>query len=503
MRAPETNAARPRLHAPEFVVEPRRKPFLVSSADSLFRNSAKLFVIWGLVTLAAAAYWKLTPGEYESEMTFLVRNSRSDVVVSADGSSSSPQKLADVSDAQMATEVQILSSRELAERLIPAAAGPAASNKQRESALAGLRKNLIVAPVVKSNMIRVRYSNADPKRVTAVLDALASAYVSEHLQLHGNAGSEGFFEGEAEQAESRWKDAQRKLSDFRQREGVSNVAAQKDLLLTRQNELETALHQAEADLRDAIRRIESMRPRLAGMAQRVETQNRRVPNQYSAERLNTLLAELRNRRTDLVSKYLPNDRQVIQLDRQISDTEGALSEVRAGAAREDTSDINPLRQSLENELSRSESAEAGLRGRIEAMRAQNSQYLARLNKLDRLAPDEQQLSRETKIAEDSYLLYAKRREEAIVGRRMDEQKMANVVLAERPRQPTAPKSRLGSVIPLFILGIVLGTLAVLLTASRKAEFTPWALEAATGIPVLGTVPVRKASAGRGAIRERA
>ena len=55
--------------------------------------------VWILVTLAAATYWKRTPRDFESEMTFLVRNNRAEVVVNPDGSSYMQQRQADVSDA--------------------------------------------------------------------------------------------------------------------------------------------------------------------------------------------------------------------------------------------------------------------------------------------------------------------------------------------------------------------------------------------------------------------
>jgi polysaccharide biosynthesis protein PslE len=353
-----------------------------------------------------------------------------------------------------------------------------------------LQRDLQAAPVVKSNMIRARYSNTDPERAMAVLEALATAYLDQHLQLHSNSTSFEFFDKQASDAQGRWKEAQQRLLDFQQSSGVASAAEEKELLLRRQGDLEASLHQVEADWRDSTRRIDSIRPRLDSMSSRVDTQKRRVPNQYSTERLGTMLAELQNRRTELLAKYRPTERIVTQLDQQIADTQKAFDEAQRRVSTEEASDINPLKQSLETELSRTEASEAGLRGRLQVLRGQDQAYHAQLMKLDQMIPQEQQLQREAKVAEENYLLYAKRREEARIGRRMDEEKIANVVLSEKARVPVAPKSRLSQLITLYVLGLAIGVLLIALLARMgRTVHTPWALEGIAKAPVLGTVPV--------------
>ena len=470
------------------------RSILLSVVDALFRNWPWILPVWILVTLGAATYWKRTPRDFESEMTFLVRNNRAEVVVNPDGSSFMQQRQADVSDAQMSTELQLMGSRELLEKLIPATGYPAATEAEREAAVGRLQRDLQSAPVVKSNMIRMRYANPDPKRVMAVLETLATVYTEQHIQMHGNSASLDFFDQQSKESEKRWKDAQQKLLEFQQGSGVVSAMEEKELLLRRQIELQTSLHLAEAELKDTSQRIDSIRPRLQAMAQRVGTVERRVPNQYSAERLSTMLAELQNRRTELLSKYRATERVVTQIDQQIADTTRAFQEATSRVATEEVSDINPLRQTLETELGRAEGAEAGLRGRIQEMRSQDRAYHAELVKLDRLMPKEQQLQREVKVSEDNYLLYSKRREEARIGQRMDEQKIANVVLSGKPRLPSAPKSRLNMILTLYVLAMMLSVLAAgLLARLRKTVYTAWDLEGIADVPVLGTVPVHKST----------
>ncbi|HEY3738976.1 MAG TPA: Wzz/FepE/Etk N-terminal domain-containing protein [Bryobacteraceae bacterium] len=460
--------------------------------DSLFRNWKWLATLWIVATVAAAAYYFLGPREYETEMTFLVRNSRADVVVNPDGSSSMLQRQADVSDAQLSTEVEMLSSRAIAVKLLPYAGFAGGTDVDREHALGKLRRSLTVAPVVKSNMIRVRYTSRSQTSGVPLLDAMAAAYLEEHLSLRGSAGSYEFFDQQTTEAENRWKDAQKKLLAFEQTTGIVSGAEEKGLLLRRQIDLQVTLHQAEAELKETGHRIDSIRPRLDTMAARIETQNRHVPNQYSVERLNTMLTELSNRRTEMLSKYRATDRSVTQLDQQIADTTRALDDAQKRVSTEEQTDVNPLRQSLEGELAREVGAEAGLRGRIQTMLEQDRAYRIQLAKIDQDLPLEQQLEHDSKVAEENYLLYAKRREEARIGQRMDQDKIANVVLAAPPQAPVLPKSRSGPLLAAYLLALVFSVAVVAITArSRRTVNTPWDLAAITDAPVLGTVPVHR------------
>jgi uncharacterized protein involved in exopolysaccharide biosynthesis len=458
------------------------------AADALFRSWRWTLAVWVLATIAVSVYALLVPREYESEMTFLVNNNRADALASADGNAAAPRP-ADISDQQISTEVQILASRELASQALPAT-GFTGTAIERERALARLQKNLQIAPVLKANMIRVRYFAADPSQAANVLKALAAAYRDQHARLHGNPGQLGFFNQQSAEAEKKLKDADNKLLEFQQGSGIVSAAEQKQMLLSRQIELQVTLHQAEAELKETTNRIASVKPRLEAMSHRIATQTRRVPNQYSVERLNTMLTELQNRRTELLSKYRAGERIVTQLDQQIADTKKALQSAESSASTEEVSDVNPLRQSLEAELSRLEAAEAGLAGRIQAMRRQDSTYRGELAKLETLAPVEQEYQREEKVAESNYLLYDKKREEARFSQSLDEEKIANVVLVEKPSLPVLPKSRAAQLSIVYLLALLVGGIVVALASRMKQTVeTPWALEEAAAVPVLGTVPV--------------
>ena len=93
------------------------------------------------------------------------------------------------------------------------------------------------------------------------------------------------------------------------------------------------------------------------------TQSKQLPNQYSAERLNTMMVELQNKRTQLLTKFRPDDRLVKEVDEQIRTTREALAQGRIRRPRSKKRPIlNPLRQTLETELSRARLDQSGAQG---------------------------------------------------------------------------------------------------------------------------------------------
>jgi tyrosine-protein kinase Etk/Wzc len=97
------------------------------------------------------------------------------------------------------------------------------------------------------------------------------------------------------------------------------------------------------------------------------------------------------------------------------------------------------------------------------------------------------MSRARKEAEDNYLLYAKKTEEARIAESLDQQKISNVAIAETPTEPHLPSK---PDVPLNIaLGVVLACFLSLGGAFTAEYFSdtvaqPAELEELTGLPVL-------------------
>src|SRR6185295_2455057 len=162
------------------------------------------------------------------------------------------------------------------------------------------------------------------------------------------------------------------------------------------------------------------------------------------------------KRTQLLTKFKPDDRLVKETDQQLRTTREALDRATKQTSTEQSTDLNPLRQTLETELARARVDQAGALGRSEMLAAQVREYQNQLSKLEGITAEYDDLSRKVKESGENYQLYNKKEEEARITDELDQNKITNVSIAEAPVQPQLPvkPNRLIN----FGLGLVLGLL---------------------------------------------
>ena len=463
--------------------------------DRLFREkrlATMLLVCW---TAAMAGYFIFSPPSYEAQIQFLINNNRAGAVVSPEFNNG-PVPRDYVDEAVVATEIQLLSNQDLLREVVEKA-GLAQGGDDAEIAVKHLRKDLKVSPVLKANMIKASYASSNPSEVKAVLEALADGYLSEHLRAHGSQGAYELFDKQANFYQQQLRTLQDQLSAFHQQRSIVTLAEQKDLNLRKLMDLQAALKDTEAAQSANSGKITKLRYQLAHLDPRITTQARKVPNQYSVERLNTMLVEFQNRRTELAAKFQPQDRLIQEVDKQIADTKEALNRANIMSSTEETTDINPLRQSLEAELAKADVSDTELRAHVSSLTQEIAGYQQSISGLQSASADDDQLLRKIKENEDNFFLYSKKREEARIEQAMDRQKIANVALVERPRLPTVATAKLSvTFMASYLLGclLIIG-LALAVAITRPSVYTAWELEVLTGLPVLASVPHQRISPG--------
>ena len=219
-----------------------------------------------------------------------------------------------------------------------------------------------------------------------------------------------------------------------------------------------------------------------------------VPNQYSVERLTTMLAELENRRTLALLKFRAEDPMILEITTEITNTKDALDRATKLASKEESSDVNPLRTALEGDLARAELQETSLRARRQSVAEALSAYRARLAEVEKASIEHDELERQRKQAEENFVLYSRKQEESRIADSLDQQKIANVAIAEFPTAPHLPASSslwLNIGLGLVVAAFASTGLVVALEWIAAPFHTPAQLEAATGYPVLATIPFER------------
>ena len=416
----------------------------------------------GLAGLVTA----IMPRTYESQMKFLVNNERADLVITPEKNQAAAPP-SEVTETQVNSEIELLKSHDNLEtivrnhRLYQKPGAPKVTAQPSRLAVARatltLSRGLNISAIRKTNIIDVSYRASDPDLAVDVLNDLGSRYLSAHLAAHSAPGTYQFFTDEAEKYSRQLVQARAALSEFHRRERLFSLPQQQSAAVEQLVATEAQLKNVTAELAEQQTRLAENQRQLSGSPERIATQVKQIPNQYAAEHLEGMLADLRSRRIDLAMKFKPTDRLITELDQQIAAAEQQLAAIQAGSATEQTTDLDTLHQAFRGDAAKGEVALRALDTRRAQLTVMRQSYLDQLDKMDRNTGNLQSLEQYEKEALDNYTLYTHRLDEARLAESLDAQKFSNVTMIEKPVSsplPASPKLSLNLAVGM-LMGIFL------------------------------------------------
>jgi uncharacterized protein HemX len=198
---------------------------------------------------------------------------------------------------------------------------------------------------------------------------LSDEYLAMHLAMHSTPGTYAFFQQQTDHLKSELEQAEKELTALA---GHQNLIAPAD---QRKEALEAAPRSSVISWRSRRRfanrpRASSPRPGAAGHRSAGDDNEATAAEQGSVQSAHTMIAELQNKRTELLTKFNADDRLVKEVDEQIANTQAALTNATVIVATEEATDINPTWQKLQIERADAALQLAGLRSRAERLRTQ-------------------------------------------------------------------------------------------------------------------------------------
>ncbi len=286
--------------------------------------------------------------------------------------------------------------------------------------------------------------------------------------------------------------AEAQMIEFTRGKGVVSAALERDLTLQKLSEAESADLGLQASIAETSERVRSLESKLRDLPERRVTQVRNADNPQLQEKLNSKLLELELRRTELLTKFQPSYRLVQELDQQIAQAKSAIEAEDLKPLRDELTEQNPEHEWASAERIKTQVEMQSLEERHSVARVQVARYHLAAQKLGENAVTQSDLEGKLKAAEDKYLLYANKREEARIGDALDENGILNVAIAEQPRVPALPAWPLLAATLSSIAAASVFSTAVVFAADyldpsfRTAEEVIQFL----GTPVLASLPAR-------------
>jgi len=445
----------------------------------VFRQRRLASVIFLGILLGGILTGLLLPRRYEAQMKMLVNRERVDPVVTPNPAMPVPAEPAPViSEEDLNSEVELLKSRDLLENVALACGLPSRGTavwermiERANDALRGvtptpetrlartvqkLEERLVVDPLRKTALIRVTYAARDPQLAARVLQTLATMYQEKHAAVHRPAGTFQFFERETQSYRDDLAAAEERLREFNSREDVVSGGAEKDLVLRQLSEFEAEFQQAQAHAYEARRRATALKHEAAAAPERQTTAMKKSANAPLLAQLESALLNLELKRSELLAKYAPTYPLVQEAETEIAESRKAIAQAEQSPVEEVTTDRPPVQDWMATELAKAEVDGAALEARAEAAARVVRHYEESAHRLDEKGAQQDDLIRNVKTAEDNYLLYLRKREEARISDALDSKRIVNVSVAEAATVPALPTLHLGWLLvgSFFAAGIV-------------------------------------------------
>jgi len=465
----------------------------------LFRQRRLALISFMATFLAVLGYGVLAPS-YQAHMNVLVRRGRVDPLVTPAPTPSPMFQRDEITDEELNSQVELLRDDEILRTVVQATAQ--AGRPWYERYLGGseevrlarsvrrMARRLTVVPIRKTNIIQVDYSSSDPAQAAAVLHSLAHAYLERQQRVRRPSGEYEFFDQQVTQSRRGLLDAEFRLMDFSSDQGVVSAAQERDMALQKLSDAEANDRQTQVTIIETRRRIRDLESKLKSLPERTLTVIRNSDNPQLTEKMKSKLLELQLKRTELLTKFQPSYRLVQEIDQQIAETRASILGEEHSPLRDETTNQEPNHEWAKSELIKAQVELGTLEAHGQAVRIQVTGYREVAQRLGGNALRQGELLAELKVAEEKYLLYVNKREEARIENALDQGGILNVTIAEEPRVPALP-ARAGWMFGLIgvMLGSTLSTgLAFTADYLTPGFRTPDEVVAYLGVPVLASLP---------------
>ncbi len=404
----------------------------------------------------------LRPPQYQVATKIFLKTLRAEVALTPAG----PERIlnSSITPQVINSEIAILKSVDLIKKAVEKSSYPlltqdeSGSAAKKERAFQSLRARINITPVPDSNVIEVGFQDQDPNQAAQFLNTLAALYLEKHATVHrGGNNTVEFFEEQAAVYKTRFEKTSETLKQFQEKNQIIDLSQEMSQNLDQRSKLEEMLKQIQAEIEAGENGIGTLEQQVKQPPDQVSTQTT-VMISPDAASISSKLIELERQRNELLQRYTPKSRFVLDKENEIAALKRAALDSLKAKRRTILQEIAP--------------------------------HQVRLKVLKNNSFDLGRLRKEFDTARDTYLLYQQKGEEARISQAMDKEKIINVGIIQEAFPPVLPLGR-GLIMALAlaaISGLVLGVGSVFalefLNVTIKHEDD---VERFLEVPVLATI----------------
>jgi uncharacterized protein involved in exopolysaccharide biosynthesis len=430
---------------------------MVEVLSVVFRHKWKAVTVSSLIAAATAVGVSMMQDTYRSEAKIMMRDVVHGIALDPSATDTVTGEFRPMKE-RATDELAILTSHELRENLVnsigPLAVLPSTSgNSVFAAPLEGVRPDMLeddpdfhnlavktiqlsLESTIEGNVISLGYESATPESAHAVLDGLVENYLIRHGEIMSPAVSPEFFTTKADRIWEELTAAQSELESLRTEFNLGDITEQKTAAYARQSELAAALDAIRVEIGGTEAHIKSIEETLASRSRSVEVGRKTAVNETKRE-LQAELRALKFEEAELAVKYLDDNRELVAVRRKIEILEPEL----AGQSSDDTEvmlELDATHQMFEEErLGKVATLQAARASEIALVKQVNDAN-TRIQFIEKHEPTALRMQQEVERLREEYGGMKESEQRATMAVALDESKLANVSIIQKPTKPHEP-----------------------------------------------------------------
>ncbi|HVT16746.1 MAG TPA: GNVR domain-containing protein [Thermoanaerobaculia bacterium] len=324
-----------------------------------------------------------------------------------------------------------------------------------DRAIRSLGDSLSAERLKNSDILVVTVEAGDPHLAKVVLDQLLKHYLLHHLEVHGAGDVLPFFNRQASVLSRELAQHEEDLANLRHRLGAVDLAAERESQLAmdvKLREEDAMLGRRQVELDGQIATYDRALAAAAQSRERSQT----LPADPTLQDFKSQVLRLELEQIRLESRYRDDSPLVAENRAKLDVARHALEEERRNVLEH-----SPNLIEMDRERAKCLAERAGIEERRAALADQLRRSHARLMELDGKTTESSRLQRLIRAAEEKYMMYLARGEEARIDSALDQHRFANISIVQQPAaslSPVRPKK-----LVVLLTSVVGGILAGVLT----------------------------------------
>jgi uncharacterized protein involved in exopolysaccharide biosynthesis/Mrp family chromosome partitioning ATPase len=470
----------------------------------LFRHKWKIVCVSSIGLLAAALIWVFKPVLYSSEAELLVRYVVDTRLPHGPGSDSQVKVPDDRGENIMNSEVEILTSLDLAKQVVNVVGAErilakAGGGDDPVQAAALIKRNINVEPVRRSDVLRIILQHPDREVVRPLLTQLIAGYLKRHAEIHRDLGvSDEFLTQRTITLSNQLARTEEQLRNAKLKAGVVSPEDAKKSFTEQISKLRQDIFNAQADLAEheaALKAATRLVPADFGNTNKASASPLEQANNYQGikERLDLLS----RKEQELSTQFTEQSAPVQDLRRQIAKTEELkrqLEEEYPALVNLATSSPSPAGTPTVM-IPLDPGSEAvrvrALKSKVEVLNSQWNELRGEAAKLEEMEGTIVDLQRKKELEEAEYRYFSSGLEQARFNEALEAGKLSNISITQEPSPAFRDLDKLKKLLALLAVGGVFGGIALAFLVEFYLDQTlkrPIEVETRLRLPLFLTIP---------------